>query len=71
MSLILLTDIDGHALAINPDFVVSVTTVPNSYHGSRAVIRTQDGKSHTVRQSPEDIFDTIRQSGQGAATGEA
>lgn len=65
MSLILLTDIDGNALAINPDFVVSVTAVLNSYHGSKGVIRTQDGKSHTVRQSPEEIFDAIQQSSQG------
>lgn len=65
MSLILLTDIDGDALAINPDFIVSVNAVQNSYHGSRAVIRTQDGKGHTVRQSPEEIFDAIQQSSLG------
>lgn len=65
MSLILLTDIDGDALAINPDFIVSVAAVQNSYHGSKGVIRTQDGKSHTVRQSPEEVFDAIQQSSQG------
>ncbi|CAB3857481.1 hypothetical protein LMG3410_02104 [Achromobacter aegrifaciens] len=62
MSLILLTDIDGNALAINPDFIVSVTAVRKSYHGSKGVIHTQDGKSQTVRQSPEEIFDAIQQS---------
>ncbi|WP_179215184.1 hypothetical protein [Achromobacter xylosoxidans] len=65
MSLILLTDIDGNALAINPDFIVSVTAVLNSYHGSRAVIHTQNGKSHTVRQAPEEIFDAIQHCIQG------
>ncbi|MGV2895010.1 hypothetical protein ACNPPY_04390 [Achromobacter sp. AGC78] len=64
MSLILLTDTDGYPLAINSEFIVSANAVPNSYHGSRAVIRTQDGKSHTVRQSPEDIFDAAREAQQ-------
>lgn len=64
MSLILLTDIDGYPLAINSEFIVSVNAVPNSYHGSRAVIRTQDGKSHTVRQSSQQIFDAVQQSSQ-------
>lgn len=67
MSLILLTDIDGNALAINPDFIVSVTAVRNSYHGSRAVIHTQDGKNHTVRQSPEEIVDAAQLPQQGEA----
>lgn len=61
MSLILLTDMDGNALAINPDFIVSVTAVLNSYHGSKGVIRTQNGKSHTVRQSPEEIFGAVHE----------
>lgn len=65
MSLILLTDVDGNALAINPDFIFSVTAVLNSYNGSKGVISTQDENSHTVRQSPEEIFDAIQQSSHG------
>lgn len=56
MSLILLTDIDGYDVAVNPDFIVSVTAVHNSYHGSKAVVRTQDGKNLTVRQTPAQVF---------------
>lgn len=64
MSLIALTDIDGYTLVINSDCIVSIAHIQNSYHGSKATIKTQDGTTHTVRETPLAIFDRVEKAQQ-------
>ena len=64
MPFIRLTDYDGYPLVVNPAFIVSVTTARSSYGGNKANIRTEDGTTHSVRDSVEHVYALIETADQ-------
>ncbi|NMK45551.1 hypothetical protein [Achromobacter sp. Bel] len=59
MAFVQLTDYDGHTLVLNPAYIVSVTTARSSYNGNQANIRTNDGTTHSVRDSVASVYAKI------------
>lgn len=68
MPFIRLTDYDGYPVVLNPEFIVSVATARSNYGGNKANIRTEDGTTHSVRDSVEEVHALIEaaQQRQGA-----
>lgn len=64
MAFVQFTDYDGYALVLNPAYIVSVTTARSSYGGSKANIRTEDGTTHSVRDSVAEVHALIESAQQ-------
>lgn len=59
MAFIRLTDYDGYPLVLNSEFIASVSAARSSYGGNQANIRTADGKVHSVRDTPDQVYAAI------------